>query len=255
MKKIGLFLLIIVVFIAVVWFLTNILTKKTTQSSVIPRVAGVSVEQQSIQEEDTTTKLVVDVWYPKIIGLTDEQKQNQINEKITQLVKNQIDQFKKNINPNEEISEQDVKNGITMRYTVGQVNDRIVSIVFPVSTYYMGAAHPNTVNITFNYDLTDNKELQLKDLFKVDSNYLQMLSQISRQDLITQLKADIPEIEEFVNPGTEPKEENFKSFVLLSEAIKLIFDPYQVAPYVAGTREVVIPLTKMQSVLNPTILK
>ena len=255
MKKLGIFLLIVVVFIAAVWFLTKSQFKDTTQSSRPSEVAGVSVEQQTINEEDATAKVIIDAQYPKINGLSDKQKQDQINERVAQIIHNQIDLFKKDISRSEGIYEQDMKNGLTIRYSVAQANDRIVSIAFPVSSYYLGAAHPNTVNITFNYDVRSSKELTLKDIFQSNSPYLQTLSELSREELKNQLQSDIPEIEDFINPGTEPKEENFQTFVLLPESLKLIFDPYQVAPYVAGTREVVIPFPKIQYLLNPTVIK
>ena len=42
--------------------------------------------------------------------------------------------------------------------------------------------------------------------------------------------------------GTAPEAENFSSFALTPEGIRIFFQPYQVAPWAAGSQVVDIPL-------------
>lgn len=47
---------------------------------------------------------------------------------------------------------------------------------------------------------------------------------------------------QWISEGTAPKEENFENFLITDNALIIIFDPYEVAPYAAGSVFVEIPL-------------
>ena len=49
-------------------------------------------------------------------------------------------------------------------------------------------------------------------------------------------------IDDMLRSGTAPEAENFSSFALTPEGIRIFFQPYQVAPWAAGSQVVDIPL-------------
>ena len=48
--------------------------------------------------------------------------------------------------------------------------------------------------------------------------------------------------DDMLRSGTAPEAENFSSFALTPEGIRIFFQPYQVAPWAAGPQVVDIPL-------------
>jgi hypothetical protein len=114
---------------------------------------------------------------------------------------------------------------------------------------YSGGAHGNSNIATFAYNYDTKKMLMLKDLFPHNQNYLKKLSEESRTQLLGILakKAGLEQSDidtDFLNAGTEPKEENFSRFTISPDesSVKIYFDVYQVAAYVFGEQEIVLPL-------------
>lgn len=110
-------------------------------------------------------------------------------------------------------------------------------------------AHPNTFYRTFTFDLSTGSELDIADLFVPRSDYLKRLSAISQFELAKSLGefADV----EYIAQGTAPEALNFQSFAIESDALVLMFPPYQVAPYAAGPQTVSIPLEQLKDILEP----
>lgn len=123
-----------------------------------------------------------------------------------------------------------------------------VSYAFTLFVDTLGA-HPNTFYRTFSFDLQTGQELTLADLFLPRSDYLKRLSAISQFELAKALgeSADI----EYIAQGTEPDTVNFQTFVVDTDALVLLFPPYQVAPYAAGPQSVRIPLSQLKEILAP----
>ena len=129
-----------------------------------------------------------------------------------------------------------------------QFSDFVRSVAFDMS-FYTGGAHPNSGYKTFNFDVNQDKELKLADLFVNGDIPWDMLSQLVQDDLKTQLAdmSDATTIEQ--GTGTNPN--NYQSWVLSDDGLIFLFDPYQVAAYAAGPQKVVIPFTALSTVLNP----
>lgn len=128
-------------------------------------------------------------------------------------------------------------------------NDDVISLLFTDASY-TGGAHPNATSATVNFDIKNNRELKLADIFEPNANYLKTLSDLSRADLKAALQKDEMLDDEMLNDGVSPKEENFRSWNLTKKGLQINFDAYQVAAYVAGPQTVVIPYGKLQSILR-----
>ncbi len=128
-----------------------------------------------------------------------------------------------------------------------------VSYVFTVYADTLGA-HPNTFYRTFTFDPQGN-ELSLADLFKPGSDYLQKLSKLAYAGVVQQLR-DKMEVDpqdpmlETVRIGTSPTPESLQFFYIDGTTFGLLFPPYQVAAYAAGSFDVKIPLSTLSDILK-----
>jgi len=54
-----------------------------------------------------------------------------------------------------------------------------------------------------------------------------------------------------ITQGASPSMENFSTWSISNDNINIIFNPYQVAPYVFGIQTVSIPLSSMLKMIDP----
>jgi hypothetical protein len=130
--------------------------------------------------------------------------------------------------------------------SIGQKGN-IWSLQYNVIGYADGAAHPYHYTLTFNYDLQNIKQLTLDDIFTPGSNYLQMLSDISKSELTARNIG----FDAGFQKGAEPTAQNYRSWNLSNEGFLVItFDEGQVAAYAAGPQVITIPFSSLTEVLN-----
>lgn len=110
-------------------------------------------------------------------------------------------------------------------------------------------AHPNTFYRTFTFDRATGEELEIDDLFVPRADYLTRLSAIAEFELARSL-GEFANLE-YIRQGVAKDPINFQSFAIEGEDLILIFPPYQVAPYAAGTQTVRIPLEQLAEILRP----
>lgn len=121
-----------------------------------------------------------------------------------------------------------------------QFSDDVRSVVF-TNSFYTGGAHPNSGYTTFTFDVANDTQIMLEDLF-VDGNIpWDTISTFVQGDLNSRLTdmTDSATIE--LGTGTNP--DNYKSWALTSDSLIFFFDPYQVAAYAAGPQQSAIPLS------------
>ena len=100
---------------------------------------------------------------------------------------------------------------------------------------YTGGAHPNHFTKLFNFDATVPRRIALADFLK--PGYQQKLDPLVRAEL----------------NHREP-ENSFEhindNFAITPKGLVFVFDPYEVAPYAAGSFEVTIPWAKISNLLK-----
>ena len=145
---------------------------------------------------------------------------------------------------------EDRKESITITYEE-IMGENTVSYVYILFVDTLGA-HPNTFYRTFTFDLSTGAELDIASLFVPRSDYLRRLSAISQFELAKSLGefADV----EYIAQGTGPEPLNYQSFAIKDGELILLFPPYQVAPYAAGSQEVSIPLEQLEEIMKPAYL-
>lgn len=129
-----------------------------------------------------------------------------------------------------------------------------VSYVFQVYED-TGGAHPNTYYTTFTFDVNGDKK-ELADLFVSGSNYLNRLSSEAYTRVLTESKkrfeaTDLDESQlDWIRMGTAPTHEALQFFYLNGSDLVLVFPPYQVSAYAAGTFEIPVPLSVLVDILK-----
>ena len=102
-----------------------------------------------------------------------------------------------------------VSNYIEIGYTIETATEKFVSVKFYRSEY-TGGAHPNSWSFTLNYDLENDREIKLSDLFKPNSNYLKFISEQSVAILLGQ-KVEFKD-EDWIKSGASAEAKNFESW-------------------------------------------
>lgn len=137
-----------------------------------------------------------------------------------------------------------------------------------------GGAHPAPVEGTFVYDRKARRMVTLDDLFAQPDAARQALAAFARGVLARRLLSDMQKpggasasevrnwytnMQQMLDYGTKPSKVNFSLFVVRAGAsvdapspgLTLVFPPYQVAPYAAGTQTVDVPASVFARFLTP----
>jgi Protein of unknown function (DUF3298) len=213
----------------------------------IPLGNGWILTSKVSTDESSDPKLSIEIAQPVLTGPTDP-RIDHFNKAVEDLVSKAVSSFKKDLadlgRPKGTIEPPLPGSFIGVSYTVFLATADLISIRFDINFYATGAAHPGLYSEVINYDLQGDRVLALADLFKPNSNYLQVLSTYSADVLKKADRLFFPE-------GVEPKEENFKSWNITPEGLLITFDQYQVAPGAAGPQYVTAPYSALKAVVNP----
>ena len=217
---------------------------------------GTDVVTKQIKE--TNKKLVYDIsaHYPEITGPgnTNFDKFNQL---VRGSVLKKVAGFKKEMQPRpdeEPRPENSMGSDLDISYKIELAQDDLVSVSFSISSYYQGAAHPNSFSEVVNYDLKNGKQLKLADLFKPDAKYLQAISSYCIDDLKKQSNAkgaDGMLDESSIKSGAAPAPKNYQSWTITRKGLGINFDAYQVGPYAAGPQFVTVPYSLIKDLISP----
>jgi hypothetical protein len=113
-------------------------------------------------------------------------------------------------------------------YELSESAGNVFSIVFRITTE-TGGSHPDYGMVTFSYDLSDGRKLDLQDLFADTGGLLNFLSLYSYDILTSKLDGAF---EQSIKNGTTPNLVNFSCFALTADGLILYFPPnYQIYFY------------------------
>jgi hypothetical protein len=189
--------------------------------------------------------------YPELSGV-DPQTALKFNQTAKSLVMTEVEKFRRDFlaQTAEDLKfarENGTGNTVEISYNITYADERVISVWFG-NYFYTGGAHPNSYSFTLNFDLRTGRVLKLADLFGPGSDYLQVLSDYS----IEKLQQDLYEgrSDEWITEGAAPEEKNYDSWNISKRGIIINFDAYQVAPYVAGPQEVLVPFEKLEPILR-----
>ncbi len=124
-----------------------------------------------------------------------------------------------------------------------------ISILYILNSY-TGGAHGIHSYYTFNYNKESQTLFILKDI--ISQNDLKTISEYCRKNIADQKEGNTEDYSGLKNDGdllagTKPKWENFETFVITENGIRIIFNEYEVAPYFMGAFEVLVPSDILKS--------
>ncbi|MEP7147158.1 MAG: RsiV family protein, partial [bacterium] len=98
-----------------------------------------------------------------------------------------------------------------------------------------GMAHPMTTITTFNYNVNGAGPLTLASLFKRDADYLKIISTTAITVITAKAeKEGYTNINDMIISGAAADAKNFTEWTVQNDSLNIVFNPYQVAPYVFG---------------------
>lgn len=196
-------------------------------------------------------RIVVKSVYPQLEsdGLDDEL--NIFNQMVSDFVTQQISDFKLRVDSNKSaqanLDDSKRKNNLYIDYASSAIKtniDHLISIRFTIQGAIAGTAHPYHYHRVLNYNLDTRQQLSLDDLFKPESNYLEVLSQYIGNKLARRFTDT-----KMITVGTAPIPENFQNWNIKPLGLVFTFDENQVAPYVYGAQTVFVPYSAIKKII------
>ncbi|MCG2688490.1 DUF3298 and DUF4163 domain-containing protein [Candidatus Parcubacteria bacterium] len=198
-------------------------------------------------------KYEIQVKYPEFFNSAYPEAELIANQLIKSEFQDQISEFKANL-IEDIIDLPEAKSAFSTDYSEVILTDRLASIKLDSYQYAAGAAHPNSFYSVFNYDFEKNRQINLTELFNPDSDFLPVISEITFQDLKSQLGETDPFVEGTIKEGLLPIKANFKNFVFDKDEITFLFDPYQLGAYAIGPRSVKINYDQLKDLMDKSEL-
>jgi hypothetical protein len=241
------------------WFKPDKSDKKTAFSvheEPIFLTGGTELGSKQINESNKKLMYEIAAQYPQLSGGLNPNIEK-FNQLVRGLVTKKVAMFKKEMAPEAEEEprpEGSMGSDLGIGYEVALAQDDLMSVHFNVSSYYQGAAHPNSYSEVVNYDLKNGKQLKLADLFNPGAKYLAAIATYCISDLKKQSKekgADGLLDDSSIESGAAASGKNYESWTITKKGIGISFDAYQVGPYAAGSQFVNVPYSAVKDLINP----
>ncbi len=203
--------------------------------------------------EETGDNYSLKVSYPQINFY--KVAQDKFNQYVLSDIQSQIDDFKKTISqPINPLIPKNIKNELNIRYSLVGSSLSYISLLFNKEEFYAGYAHPKHTLSSLNYEFKSGRNADISELFKSDSNYVDVISNYAYRLFLHQIQSgQLGSTKEYLDQegGVAPKLENFEVYGITDQALIVDFQEYQVGPYVAGQPRVVIPYLVLNGIIKP----
>jgi len=196
---------------------------------------GMTVKRVTFRKDHLTL-----IHYPQLSGLSDMAVENKINKKLR-------DEFLgdyQNRKPEAEAIAQDISIDFS-----AAINKNLLIIEKYGYFYPLGAAHGTPSREYFHIDSGTGVFYQLKDLFLPGGKYVSRLTSMVREQLVLDNRCFALSGEAgYFTTDAEVLEE--QDFLLGSDAIKIYYQPYEIASYAFGYPEFEIPYGRLSDIIN-----
>ncbi|MGC5324725.1 WG repeat-containing protein [Brevibacillus sp. SYSU BS000544] len=173
------------------------------------------------------------VYYPQVEGMSIQTAQDKVNRQLREM-----SQIKK-IDSNAQLDY-----SYSGDFSVEFFKEHLLELQLTGYNFPFGAAHGMPTMVYAIIDLQGGRFFQLKDLFRPNSNYVQVLSDIIGQ----QIKTD-PQYS-YVFPDSYKGIQPDQPFYVKEDALYIYFSPYEIAPYAAGFPTFRIPFAQIMNIIN-----
>jgi len=203
-----------------------------------------NIDTQTITKNNKYINSIINI---PIIMLDNKDISKNINDEITNSImkffndiQNQAKEY------NDSLPDIQTKFVANVNFDIKKNSDNILSIL--VTYYkYAGGAHGYYENVVYNIDTNTGKFLKLKDLFKEEVDYKNVINEEIRRQIEELIKLDKQNkgVYEFKSISDNQK------FYIQDDNLVVYFDLYEIAPYAAGIPEFVININKIDHILKP----
>lgn len=193
-------------------------------------VAKEGKEQKVVVEEhfyEEQSKLK----YPQVKKLASKKAEEKINKDFTAYIQKSAEEWEE---IRKDAEENNYKSDYQTDFMVKFNQSPYLSIL--TSNYmYTGGAHGNTVVESFNYNTADGSRIYLTDILTTEDQLKEV------QNYVWEYAIERPEI---FYPDLKKEDvilTKDTAFYFNESGITLVFQQYEIAPYVSGNQEIVIP--------------
>lgn len=235
MKKLF-FLFLRLIFLGIMVSVFNYTTILAQTQEIKPIDQEITITDLVIEEEQEALK--VDMVFPLVQGLKDKQ----VEEKINQIIQEEIINFKNQLQTESEeylksakSEEWEIRKYIaTTYYIVHYQKDDLLSLSVFYYSYTLGA-HGYTLQRTYNFNLVNGEVILLGDIFKENKDYLDIINQEIKRQINLNPQEYFSEWSVFQSISQE------QPFYFIEDGIVVYFGLYEIAPYASGIRYFKIP--------------
>ncbi len=188
----------------------------------------VSIQTMVLKQHGTT------IYYPQVFGLENTNVQQSINQTIYQLTQHLVQK---------QYQQQGADSFTEMLGTFEiKTNERNVLSLsltnYAIAYHY---AHGLTIIKSLTFDTETGKSYKLKDLFKPNSNYIEVLSKNVQKQIN---ERNIPLLDKFT--GISPDQD----FYIADKSLVLYFQLYEITAYYIGLPMFPISVFDLQDIIN-----
>ncbi len=171
-----------------------------------------------------------DILYPMVYGIRNSEVQRKINDEIYSLM----------LDVASELRRPDLVTYITGSYEL-KANERDFLSLILVQLGDFGGAHPMTIIKALNIDVSTGKVYQLEDLFKPNSDYIEKITKIVKEQI---KERGIMLINEFESISPH------QDYYIVDNNLIIFFQLYDITPYVAGFPYFPIPVYELEDIIK-----
>jgi len=218
-------------------------------TSVLVQAQETKPIDQEITITDLTIKenheiLKVDITFPLVQGVKDKQ----VEKKINQIIREDILNFKNQLQTESEEYLQSAKNEeweirkyeAFTTYTVHYQKDDLLSLSITYYSFTAGA-HGFTLQRAYNYNLVNGEEILLSDILKEKKDSVEIINQEIKRQI------ELNPQEYFSEQSVFQSISEQQPFYLIEDGIVVYFGLYEIAPYSSGIRYFEIPYSLFEN--------
>ncbi|WP_097026701.1 WG repeat-containing protein [Clostridium peptidivorans] len=198
------------------------------QNTIIPLS-----DKYKIIEEKFKPNVNYLVYYPQVQGMDNKDVEKEVNKKLKEL--SQV----KNIG-----SDVQLDYNYTGDFLIEFFKKNLAVLELNDYQYYFGAAHGMPTKQYPHINLVNGRFYELKDLFKPNSDYVKVISDIIGE----QIKND--DKYSYLFPGAYKGISANQPFYVDENNLYIYFAPYEIAPFAAGFPTFKIPFSEIMNIIN-----
>ncbi|WP_223702406.1 WG repeat-containing protein [Sutcliffiella deserti] len=198
-----------------------------TQNTTIPLTTFLSIHELKYMPNKDYL-----VYYPQLKGMQSKSAEKRVNQLL-----------KKESQVKEVPSDVQLDYSYSGDFSIKFFQKNLLELELVGYHFPYGAAHGMPSQIEVPIDLKTGKIYSLKDLFKPDSNYVKILSEIIEKQIQNQPEGYyFPEAYKGIRPD--------QPFYVMNDYLVIYFQPYEIAAFAAGFPTFKIPYSEIMEIIN-----